>query len=417
MTRSLNAVQVAALLVSASYGIGFLLGSGEMTMTHGMGGSIYGLATALGMFLLATFAGRVWRSGLAIWDFFGEAFGDGTKKVVALLSVVWMAGVLAAQIHGGVAITKLLGLSSTLAYSVVLLSIFAASRLNLKTASTVFALFLLASALVLALALIKGNGGDIFLEGPQRFIADVPSIGVGATISIFIAVAALVCTGADYHQFVLAAKRPASAVSGCLLAAVCLAAVSFLPSAVVLGFKESGDLAGLNDPKQIIPYILSREVGHLGAVVSGLFLLGLSGAALGSGAAITRAMTSALSSATAGNKMASPNMLRFVALALAAALASRDQGIIATMVSVNVIYIGSIAIVFMALLVGWKLPTAQAAGAMGAGFFASLSVYMALWGGLKFKDGDLTSLVAGLAASGTVYFCFYFFGGREKSST
>jgi solute:Na+ symporter, SSS family len=139
MDRNLNAVQVAALLVSASYGIGFLFGSGEMALHHGMGGSLYGLATALGMLALTVVARKLWKSGIPIWDLFGRAYGSALKNSVALLSVVWMAGVLAAQIHGGVAIIKLLRLDDIAAYVIVLVSIFAASRLNLRVASAVFA--------------------------------------------------------------------------------------------------------------------------------------------------------------------------------------------------------------------------------------------------------------------------------------
>src|SRR5690349_990608 len=116
MDRTLGTFQVAALLVSASYGIGFLFGSGEMALAHGMAGSLYGVATAAGMLLLTLVAARVWHGGTAIWDLFGQACGPAMKNVVALLSIVWMAGVLAAQIHGGVAIMRLLGLDEWLAF-------------------------------------------------------------------------------------------------------------------------------------------------------------------------------------------------------------------------------------------------------------------------------------------------------------
>ena len=403
MNRTLNALQVAALLVSASYGIGFLFGSGEMAMTHGMAGSIYGLATAFGMLLLALFAARVWRSGLAIWDVFGSALGERVKKLVALLSVIWMAGVLAAQIHGGVATVQLLGLPTVAAYALVLTCILLASRLRLGAASTVFALFLIASGVVLVLALIRGHGGAIYLESPQRFFADAPSLGIGAMLSLSVAVAALVCTGADYHQFLLAARRASGAVMGCLTASVCLVAISFLPASVVLGFKATGSLENLHDAKQIIPFILAQEVGHLGAAVSALVLISLSAAALGSGAAITRAIADALHSAAGGGKTASRTAMGIVALGIATALTTRGQGIVATMVSVNVIYIGSIAVTFAALLAGWRLTPAEASFVMGTGFAASLATYLAHWAGVRLGDGDLVSLMAGLLASASVF--------------
>jgi SSS family solute:Na+ symporter len=414
MNRTLNALQVAALLVSASYGIGFLFGSGEMAMTHGMAASIYGLATALGMLLLALFAARVWRSGKAIWDVFGAALGERIKRAVALLSVIWMAGVLAAQIHGGVATVKLLGLPTMGAYALVLTCILLASRLRLGAASTVFSLFLIASGMVLVLALIHGRGGAIYQESLQRLIADAPSLGVGAMLSISVAVAALVCTGADYHQFLLAARRDSGAVWGCLIASGCLIAISFLPASVVLGFKETGSLANLHDAKQVIPFILNQEVGHLGAAISTLVLIGLSAAALGSGAAITRAMADALNSAVGGTRAAGGIWTGIVALGTATALTARGQGIVATMVSVNVIYICSIAVVFAALMANWRLNPSEASLVMGVGFTASLGVYLAHWAGVHLGDGDLASLMAGLLASGSVFLAFAVLGKRSK---
>ena len=147
--RTLGSLQVAALLVSASYGIGFLFGSGELALMHGMAGSIYGVATAVGMLVLALFASRLWRAGMPIWELFGRAYGQRLQSAVALLSIVWMAGVLAAQIQGGLAVVGLLGLSGPVAYGMVLTLIYIASRLDLHFASGLFAACLVASGLVL----------------------------------------------------------------------------------------------------------------------------------------------------------------------------------------------------------------------------------------------------------------------------
>jgi solute:Na+ symporter, SSS family len=158
---------------------------------------------------------------------------------------------------------------------------------------------------------------------------------------------------------------------------------------------------------------LAQEVGHLGAAIGSTLLLGLSAAALGSGAAITRAMTEALDSATQGIAFVSGIRASLVALGMATALAARGQGIVATMVSVNVIYIGSIAIVFVALLANWKLTTSQASLIMGTGFVASAGVYLLAWAGAHFTDGDLASLLAGLVASASV-FCIVAIAGKLR---
>ena len=403
MNRVLSALQVAALLVSASYGIGFLFGSGEMALTHGMAGSIYGLATAVGMLLLSLFAARLWRGGIAVWDLFGRSYGPAMKNVVALLSIIWMAGVLAAQIHGGVAIMKLLGLGEWRAFAIVLTGVFVASRLNLRMASTVFAVFLFGSGIVLLYVLVSSSGGAFYVRSPALFVRDLDTFSVASLVSIVVAVVALVCTGADYHQFLFAARRPTDATMGCLSAFVILVALSFVPASVVLGLQHDGGLTTLGDGKQAIPLALSYAATRLGiSVLGAVFLIGLLGAALGSGAAIVRAMTSALGAATGGRASAERFWPSALVLAIGAALAIRGQGIVATMVSVNIIYIASIALTFACLIAGVPLTARSAAGILAAGFVVSTSVYALSWLQLIGGDTDLLSLLAGLGASGLV---------------
>ncbi|CAJ0783753.1 SLC5/6 family protein [Ralstonia chuxiongensis] len=403
MDRALSSMQVAALLISASYGIGFLFGSGEIALTHGMAGSIYGLATAVGMLLLTFFAARLWRGGRAVWDLFGQEYGPTMKHGVALLSIIWMAGVLAAQIHGGVAIMRLLGLGEWLAFAVVLGGVYIASRFNLGLASKVFALFLLGSGLVLLYVLLSGSGGQFYARGPILFAQDLSTFSIASLVSIIVAVVALVVTGADYHQFLFAARRPLDATLGCLLAAVALVALSFVPASVVLGLQQKGGLVGLEYGKQVIPFALTHAAADLGVAAMGkVFLMGLLGAALGSGAAILRAMTSALKTATHGRALGEGLWPSLLVLAIGAALAIRGQSIVDTMVSVNVIYIASIAITFGFMITGRPLPARGAMWVVLTGFAVSTAVYLLSLASLIGDNADLMSLLAGLCASGVV---------------
>ena len=394
-------MQVATLLISTSYGIGFLFGSGEMTLTHGMGGSIYGVTTALGMLLLTLFAARLWRSGGAIWELFGRAYGPSMERSVAFLSIVWMAGVLAAQIQGGVAIVRLLGFNEWLATAVVLIGVLIASRLNLALASKVFALFLVGSGVVLLYVMLAGSGAAFYYRSPILFLQTLSTFSTPRLVSIAVAVTALVVTGSDYHQFLLAARRPQDATFGCLIAAGALAVLSFIPASVVMGLQQDGGLAGLRDSRQVIPYAVAYAASNLGvAILGSIFLLGLLGAALGSGAAILRAMTSALKTATDGRISNMQLRSSLVVLGIGATLAILGQGIVATMVSVNIIYIASISIVFGFLVAGRPLDKKCAAWVMTSGFVASTVVYALR--GVNFIDGDvdLAALLVGLCTSG-----------------
>ena len=401
-TRVLGTLQVAALLVSASYGIGFLFGSGEMALSQGMAGGLYGVATALGMLALATFAGRLWRLGVPVWELFGQAFGKPIQRSVALLSLVWMSGVLAAQITGGVAIARVIGLPGYLSQAVVLALILGACRLDLQVASRLFAACLLASALVLLYALADAGGLALYAQAAPLFVSDLGGFSTSRLVSIVLAVGLLVCLGADYHQFVLAARRPSVAAAGCALAGVILIAVAFLPPALVLALRGAGELDELADAKQVIPFALGRAADGLWPGSQALLLAALSTAALGSGAAIVRAMASAMAAASPGVRDTNHPGLSIAALAAGGVLAARGQGIVETMVSVNVVYLASVGWLFVLLLRGATLPAVQAGLVLGSGLAASGAAYLAGWAGWIEGDTDTVSLVLGLGVSAVV---------------
>ena len=406
MNRTLGSLQVAALLVSASYGIGFLFGSGELALAHGMAGSIYGVVTAFGMLVLALFARRLWAVGLPVWALFGRAYGAQLQGVVALLSLIWMSGVLAAQIQGGVAVLTLFGLGKALGYPAVLLLIYGASRMDLRFASAVFATCLLASAAVLVYALVVADGVGLYLHAIPTFTEDLSTFSPSRVVAISLAVGLLVCTGADYQQFVLAARSPGSALRGCLLAGLLVFFIGFLPSAVVVARQNDGALEGLASTKQVVPWVLGQVAGTVGQGADKLMLIALSLAALGAGAAILRAMTDALACAASGRRAGSHPVFALTALCASALLASRDQGIVDTMVSVNVVYIASIGVCFATMLTGIVIPPQQARWIMAVGFTASVAVHLGGWLGSYGEDTDLISLVLGclLSAATALWF-------------
>jgi SSS family solute:Na+ symporter len=413
MDRVLSSVQIAALLVSASYGIGFLFGSGELALTHGMAGSIYGVATGFGMLALAVVAKPLWQSGLSVWDLFGRAYGSQLRGLVAALSLVWMAGVLAAQIHGGVAVARLLGVTDPYGLIIVLGLIYAAAQMSLRIASGVFAACLLLGGLVLGYALVAADGLALYREAVPRFVEDLDTFSPTQLGTMSLAVCLLVVTGADYHQFVISGRTARSAMVGCVMAGVALILIGFLPAAVVVAMQSGGVLADMPDGKQVIPWVWSRAAGNLAGGLGAAMLVALSLAALGSGAAILRAMASAMSTTHSGKSR--PKLASAAALIIGATLASRDQGIVETMVSVNIIYLASVGVCFVALLADINLTPQRAKATMVARLFVSGGVYAASWMGLLSTQADASSLVAGLAASMGVAVGFGFVAGHRRT--
>jgi len=395
----LGTVQVAALLVSASYGIGFLFGSGELAMSHGMAGCLYPWLTGVGMLLLAFLSARLWRIGMPVWDLFGNRYGAVVKRYVAVLSVIWMTGVLAAQIQGASTTLSLVGVPGTLSLPIVSLAIFVAARLRLGVASKIFALCLLAGSIVLLLAVIDLGGLGIYLHAIPRFANDLHRVGSPALATMTIAVVFLVVTGADYQQFIIAARSPAAAVAGCALAAVVLIVVGALPASAVLAASGAGWLAHTDDAKQAIPLVLAHMSERLGSGAGTVMLLTLVAAALGSGAAVVRAMSTAILAMPEITRADAKAPASAVVVLLGAIVASRGQAIIETMIDLNIVYIASIGPLFALLLLNIAVPPVAAQRALVAGCLSSIALYATKWFGLVTGDVELVFLGVGMFTS------------------
>lgn len=67
--RRLDAFSLAALLVSAHYGLGFLLGTAEKSLTIGIAGSLYAVCLGLGTLALLGLAKFYWTNIEQIWNY------------------------------------------------------------------------------------------------------------------------------------------------------------------------------------------------------------------------------------------------------------------------------------------------------------------------------------------------------------
>ncbi|MEC5406553.1 sodium:solute symporter [Paraburkholderia sp. MPAMCS5] len=391
--RKLSAVGVGALLVSASYGVAFLLGSGEMAIHAGMAGSLYAIVTALGMLALALAAPALWRTRELIWDVFGERYGAVVRKLVALLSLVWMSGVLAAQIHGGIAVLVAMGLSATHALTLVAAGLLVMSSIELGMAATIFAICLLATNVALVHALISSNGLPVYMHAWPSFASEMRVAPRAATLVTIVAVGFLVITGSDYQQFVIAARRPRDAWLGCVLACLFLIATGFLPAATVVAALHAGKLFGLTDATSAIPWILLQTGGPIGPLCIGPILL----AALGSGSAITRSMACAMEGLTRGDGHRA-HWRRILIIAIGSSIAADGQAIVPTIVSLNVVYVSAVGLLFILHETGQQVTPRCAVMMLLAGAGVSLLVAALYWTGISDVAGWLP-LPTGLFAS------------------
>jgi solute:Na+ symporter, SSS family len=377
--RTLNTAQVATLLLSASCGMGFLLGTGELALHEGMAGCLYTVATATGLVLLGLCAPALWSSGESIWNRFASLYGSSVRHGIALLSLIWMTGTLATQIRGGSVVLAMIGMPGSVALPLVCSLLIGFSFIRLPWLSAGLAFCMLGSAALLTHVLVKTAELGIWLDAPILFVRALPHDAfcqVGFTVAT---VAAMVVWGADYQQFVLAADNPAAARTGCLLAAILVFIVGFLPASAVIAARSLWHLSNTTDSATVVPMVLAHSVA--GSVASSLVTSTLIAAALGSACAILRAMIDALT--TVGPILIrGPLRARLLTVGLSALVASRSQSLVDTMVELSMVYLAAISPILVFRLLRIRTSDKTANASMAAGAAVALSCYLLRWAGM-----------------------------------
>jgi solute:Na+ symporter, SSS family len=339
--RTLSAWQVASLLVSTSCGIGFLLGTGELALQQGMAASLYAVTTAIGLLILSIAAPRLWRTGQSIWAHFEFLYSPVVSRHVATLSLIWMTGVLSAQIRGASSVLALYGVPSSVSIVVIDCLVMTFSLIRLSWLSSVFAICMCGCNVLLIRALAQTHSLTAWFHAPANFLGSVrlqPPAHVGL---LFLSVVAMVLYGADYQQFPLAARSPGNARMGCVIAAVIVFGLGFLPSTAVIAGAYLWHLNSLSDPVQVVPRLLALSLGKSGHIISIVAILLLVTTALGSACSILRAMADAIASVSSRRHVPSA-FHRLLPVGAATLLATRGQGLIETMVTLNIIYLAAV---------------------------------------------------------------------------
>ncbi|MEM5461902.1 hypothetical protein VSR69_45270 [Paraburkholderia phytofirmans] len=170
----------------------------------------------------------------------------------------------------------------------------------------------------------------------------------------------------------------------------------FLPAATVVAALHAGKLSGLTDTASAIPWIMLQTSGAMGSVCIGVILL----SALGSGTAITRAMSSALEGLHTGDGRYG-YASRLLIIAIGCAIATDGQAIVSTIVSLNIVYVAAVGLLFVLHERGRQVAPRCASAMLLSGAGASLFVSAMNWTDIGNLPGWLP-LPAGLLASACV---------------
>ena len=405
LNRRLDTLSLTAMLVSAHYGLGFLLGTAEKTFTLDFAGSLYAFCLGLGTLALLGLAKFYWQEVEQIWTLLGDRYGQQVKLPIGLMSWASFIGIEAVQIIAGAFILKVLGLPTVPSMIGLAFTFTIVSLLPVEKASRIFQVLLLLNILTLVYGLWVLHGVPIYLHGPIDFLPSLQQLSSSDVLGVALSTIALVVIDMKFHQFVVQAKDLPSLYSGCILAAILLLVLSFLPSAVVIAAKTGGILPEGIDAKETIPYIISWIGGGVDNPLGILLVIALAVPALGVGSNILRIQTKTvldfqLLPASNFNRC----LIAFINASLGLAIALKGGEIVNLIVAFYAAYVAAASIPFTAYLLarmkGYIFSDSSVRLSLAIGSIAALSIlFLTLFipDAVLFGNGELTIMVVGIS--------------------
>ena len=350
--RKLDAFSLAALLVSAHYGLGFLFGTAEKALTVGIAGSLYAVSISVGMIATLGLAKFYWTEVEPIWTLLGNRYGNLVKILVGGLIWSSLIGIEAVQIISGAFVLKVLGIPvlPSMVGLVILFSII--SLLPVEKASWIFQAFLALNFLALLYGLWVLHGLPDYLRSPLEFVPSLALVSPADLVGISLSTMLLVLIDMKYQQFIVQTKDLRSVYQGSVLAAILILWLALLPSVVVIAAQHAGILPAGIDGKETIPFILSWIGGGTDKPLGIVLILSLLVPALGVGSSVLRVQNQTfldfgILPVSNRNRL----LVAVVNALLALAVALKGGGsLIGLIVSFYAIYVAAVFVPFVAYL-------------------------------------------------------------------
>ncbi len=292
--RALGILSLTTLLVCSHYGLGFILGTAEQSVLVGTSGSLYAVSLSIGFLALLLLARFYWQSVDQIWTLLGNQYGNLVKTAIALMSWVSLIGIAAVQMISAAAIFSVFGFAGQLTIAGLAIALCLLSLVPVERASQVFRGLLLFNVGTLLYALWRLRGLSQLGLAPLQFFPDLRQVDWCHELGISVATILIVMVDMKCQQFIVQAKTVRVAYWGCVLAAIVLFGLAFLPTTVVLVSQHQNIIPENLPNKQVLPYILSRVGGGVNHWQGCLFILSLAVPALGIGSNIFRIQTKTL---------------------------------------------------------------------------------------------------------------------------
>lgn len=354
--RKLNAFSLAALLVSAHYGLGFLLGTAQKAVEFGISGSLYAVSISLGTIAALGLAQFYWTEVEQIWTLLGNRYGNLVKVIVGLLIWSSLIGIEAVQIISGAFILKVLGIPVLPSMVGLAIAFTMIALLPVEEASGIFQGLLALNFLALLYGLWVLHGLPSYLHSPIEFIPSLAGVNPPDLAGISLSTILLVFIDMKCQQFIVQTKDMRSVYQGSVLAAIILLWLALLPSSVAIAAQKTGILPSDIDGKEIIPFILAWIGGGIDQPLGIVLMISLMVPALGVGSSVLRVQDKTISDfgilpASRKNQL----LIAVVNALLALAIALKGSGsLVNLIVSFYAVYLSAVLIPFIAYLLDYS---------------------------------------------------------------
>lgn len=272
--RRLGLLLTAGALAATHFGGGMVMGGGEYGFIHGLSGAWYGISCGVGlMFLAFLTAGEFRRLSLyTVPDYLEQRYGSKSVRALgALLSLIALTGILAAQVlsaRGALSILGFTGNTGAVIATIIFIVYTALGGLWAATLTDFIQVIIAGVGVIIAGSLVLGDAGgfqglhQMIQKSHETFDPKYFSLfGMAGKSIVWLLVPTVMYTliGQDFYQRLFAAKNEITAKNACLVGGIFLIIISFFPAIIGIGAKAyfpeltDGSLAVPNMVKEIFP--------------------------------------------------------------------------------------------------------------------------------------------------------------------
>jgi len=297
--RRLGVFLCAAAMAATHFGGGALMGGASYGFRHGLSGAWYGISTGIGLLLLALFtAGRFRTLGLyTVPDYLATRYGGGiVRPLGAILSLVALVGILAAQVNAARGAFGIIGIDAQTAAIIATLVFITYTAFGGLWAATISDLVQIAIAgvgvVIAAIAVVvRADGIDgltatLAAKGADEGYFRLTGAGGSMILWLLLPTVMYTLIGQDFYQRLFAARDARVARRAALGGGLFLVAISFFPTLIGMGARGLSDL---EDSIQAVPWVLEHL---LSPVVGGIILAAILAAIMSTADSLLTAATS-----------------------------------------------------------------------------------------------------------------------------